>query len=153
MANGHGGARDGAGRPSDLTPAVQERICNFLRGGSYVETAALAAGVSKRALYEWLSRGGDAKLDDDGNAVDPKMQRYVDFVVAVDQALAESEIRDIERIDKAADTTWQAAAWKLERKWPEKYGVKQRIEHTGAGGGPISITDLVRKAEDEQSGG
>jgi len=45
---------------------------------------------------------------------------------------------------------WQAAAWKLERRYPEAYG-RRRVEHTGADGGPISLamTDEVLDGDEE----
>ena len=57
---------------------------------------------------------------------------------AVNRAVAESESRDLATILKAAQSQWQAAAWRLERRFPEKYGrndrlkVDAKIEHDGA---------------------
>jgi hypothetical protein len=56
----------------------------------------------------------------------------------VNKAVAESESRDLATILKAAQSQWQAAAWRLERRFPEKYGrndrlkVDAKIEHDGA---------------------
>jgi hypothetical protein len=40
-------------------------------------------------------------------------------------------------IQKAADTTWQAAAWWLERK--HKADWSSRVEQTGADGSPVKV--------------
>ena len=46
-------------------------------------------------------------------------------------------------IEQAAkDGTWQAAAWKLERRYPQEYG-KTVQEHQGKDGGPIQVREVV----------
>jgi hypothetical protein len=45
----------------------------------------------------------------------------------MDRALAQAEIRDVLRIDKAAEKDWRAAAFRLSRRFPKRWG-KQREE-------------------------
>jgi hypothetical protein len=117
-----------------LTPELQEKILLHLRLGAYVETAAACAGIHKDTFYEWMKKGA--------RGIAP----YVAFAAAVNKAVAESESRDLATILKAAQSQWQAAAWRLERRFPEKYGrndrvkVEARIEHDGAS----LITKLAR---------
>jgi hypothetical protein len=47
---------------------------------------------------------------------------YARFTLDVSAALAEAEDKLLGIIDDAAKTTWQAAAWKLERRWPSRWG-------------------------------
>src|SRR5579859_4190955 len=111
---------------TELTPELQEKILLHLRVGAYVETAAACAGIHKDTFYEWMKKGARGQ------------QPYVAFAQAVTRAVAESESRDLATILKAATTQWQAAAWRLERRFPEKYGrhdrvkVDAKIEHDGA---------------------
>jgi hypothetical protein len=100
---------------------VQEAICNSILLGSYVETAAIAAGITKETFYAWLKQGNKAK--EHGHST--KFSRFSD---AVNKAMADATIRDLDRIDRAADSQWQAAAWKLERKHPQQWG--RRVETT-----------------------
>jgi hypothetical protein len=75
-----------------------------------------------------------------GLSDEPENQQYRQFREAVEKAKAAAEIRDVVLIDKAAqDGSWQAAAWKLERKFPQKWGRVTRTEITGAEGKPISV--------------
>ena len=114
-----------------LTPEVQDRIVVALRAGNYQETAALYAGISAKTFYEWLNRG---------ESDDPKEAAFRNFREAVEKAKADAEVRDVALIDKAAhDGSWQAAAWKLERKFPQKWGRVNRTEISGPEGAPVKV--------------
>lgn len=113
-----------------LTPALSDKIIGYLRAGAYIETAAAAAGISKQTLYNWLRRAADE---------DEKDPRFAAFAAEVEKSQALAEVRDIALIGKAAETQWQAAAWRLERKSPERWGRKDRMEHLGPDGGPLKI--------------
>jgi hypothetical protein len=115
-------------------PGISEEICNkiikAIELGSYVETAAAFAGISKQTFYNWLKKGARSKTGLEATLVD-----------AVQKAMASSELRDLSRIEKAAESgIWQAAAWRLERKFPNRWGRKERIEHSGPDGAPIQLS-------------
>jgi transposase len=103
-------------RKSKLTPEVQEKLLRYLRLGCYVETAAACAGISRDTFYDWMKRGGKGE------------KPYKQFADAVDQAMAESEARDLAVILKAAEKNWTAAAWRLERRFPDRYGRHDRTK-------------------------
>ena len=114
---------------SKLTPETQDRVIQAIKMGNYQETAAAYAGISQSTFYGWLERGRNEL----GSI-------YSEFLEAVEKAKADSEVRDVALIEKAAtDGSWQAAAWKLERKFPQKWGRVTRTEITGAEGKPISV--------------
>lgn len=135
----------GRGRPSKLTPEIQEEILRVIKSGNYIETACAYVGINKTTFYDWLRKGAREK---ERVAQNPKarvkkdLQKYVDFSNAVDKALAQAEIRDVAIIGKAAEENWQAAAWRLERKFPDRWGRKEKysLEHTGKEGGPIETS-------------
>lgn len=146
------------GRPTKLTAELQQKIVNAMRGGAYLETAAALVDVNRFTLQRWLKKGARSKNSDYGR-----------FCVAVERAMAEAEMRDLAVIDKAANGTaaeldengkqvraesprnWHAAAWRLERKFPKKWGRTEKFEHTGAGGGPIQVDDMGKKRMAEAS--
>jgi len=99
------------GRPEKLTPELQQKIVDAIRMGAYIETAAAYAGINKSTLYDWMKRGARAKSG-----------KYKEFSNAIEKALAESEMRDLAVIAKASQENWQAAAWRLERKFPDRWG-------------------------------
>ena len=114
----------------ELEPELQTRILTYIRAGACLETAAAAAGINRTTLHRWLKRGAEGE------------QPFADFSDAVEKTLAEAEIRDLARIDKAAETQWAAAAWKLERRNPRMWGRREYNELTGADGGPIRFEQL-----------
>lgn len=119
------------GAPTKLNDEVQHKIITAIKQGNYIETAASYAGINKSSLYLWLKKGEREKQRVEKNSrykIKKSEEIYVNFSNAVEKALAEAEMRDVIRIDKAANENWQAAAWRLERKFPKKWG--RKIEHT-----------------------
>jgi hypothetical protein len=153
------------GRPTKLTKQLQEQIVMTLRMGNYIETAAAFAGLNKVTLYEWLKRGR-AEINrvgegDHGKKVAKHEEIYVDFTNAVGVAMAEAELRDNQIIYNAAKNDWKASAWRLERKYPNKWGRKEQHEITGKDGGALEINDprdkilvklddIITRNEDEE---
>ena len=140
------------GRPTKLTPHVQEEFVKALLAGCYIETAAAFVGIHKDSYHEWLHRGATEKArvngGENGKKVRLREKPYVDFSDAISHALAESEVRDVALLTKAGLNDWRAIVAKLERRYPERWGLKGRLEVTGAGGGPVEVTlaDLAEKA-------
>ncbi|MGQ0670422.1 MAG: hypothetical protein ACT4PO_12225 [Actinomycetota bacterium] len=156
-------------RPSKLTPEVHETIVLAVVGGNYRSVAAEFAGVNRRTFARWMERGEAAaeeltRLEDlprAALAAEARVRKvsvarkdtraeiiarligteasYLALADAVEQAFAEAEVRDIATIEKAAKTQWQAAAWRLERMFPDRFGQRTHRELTGSGGGPIDI--------------
>jgi transposase len=139
------------GRRSSLTPAMQARIVDALNAGSYLDTAATYAGISKAQMYRWLARGRaeQERLDLEPDVpTDDKEKPYVEFVEAVESARATSEVRSLALIQSSAQNgTWQAAAWFLERSYPQKYGRWSRHEVSGANGKPVEVTVTAEDLE------
>ena len=129
------------GVPTKLTPELTERILTSIRMGNYVDVAAIGAGIPRDRIKEWLFKGAKGH------------RTYKQFTLDISQAIAESEERDLSLIDMAAmQGFWQAAAWKLERKFPNRWGKIQKVEMTGAEGGPIethSKMDLGKLSVDQ----
>jgi hypothetical protein len=127
------------GRPTKRTPDVEARIVEAVRAGNYIETAAAYAGIGKSTLYEWQAK-------------------YPDFADALQRARAEAEVRDVTLIRQAARTQWQAAAWWLERSFPQRYGRRDKLEVTEAPAIDVSLytdaeldvlRELLQKGRDD----
>ncbi|MCE9561111.1 MAG: hypothetical protein K8U57_03555 [Planctomycetes bacterium] len=106
------------GRPTTLTPELQESLCRDLANGCSRKTAATCNGISRRTLCRWLSSGraGD--------------EPFLSLMTAVRKAEAIAVRRNVIVIQKAATgdpdsevaPDWRAAAWWLERMHPEEFG-------------------------------
>lgn len=83
-------------RPTKLSPQITEAILLALQGGNTRTCAAEYAGISYDSFKRWFD--ADTEFGD-----------------AVKKAEADCEARCVAHILKAAPTTWQAAAWWLER--------------------------------------
>lgn len=113
------------GRPSKLTPETQQRIVQAIEVGATYELAAQYGGVHYDTFRRWMEQGGAAKAG-----------RFFEFYEAIKAAEGKAAIKWLALIDKAAVDTWQAAAWKLERRYPRDYG-RTVQEVSGPDGGAI----------------
>jgi hypothetical protein len=113
-----------------LTPERQCRICDAIRAGVRPEVAAVYTGVGARTYYRWMALGRGAEAE----------PVYLEFVEAVEVALAEWEARDVLLIGEAAKDDWRAAAWRLERRLPKVYGKRERHEIANADEGSFRIS-------------
>ena len=107
--------------PSKLTPEVTKRAVEAIKLGSSYKDAAAWAGISQDTFTRW-------------------MQNEADFADAIKNAEGAGRVGLLAKIEKAInDGAWQAAAWKLERRDPEHYGRKERVELTGKDGGAVQV--------------
>lgn len=137
------------GRPVKLTKKIQDEVVKLLKTGNYIETVSAYVGISKTTFYDWLKRGAREKDRVERNPkarIRKDEKPFVDFSNAVQKAMAHAEIRDVTLIAKASEEYWQASAWRLERKFPDRWGRKeqQKIEHTGKDGGAIETSHTER---------
>ncbi len=113
------------GAPCKLDADCRKRILAALQRGATYELAANYAGISYDTLNNWRKKADENE--------EPFLELFKD-IKKVEGAAAVSWL---DKIDTAAtDGNWQAAAWKLERRYPHQYG-RQVQEITGRDGKPI----------------
>lgn len=144
MTSRQGEALARRGQPTALTPEVERVICSAVRQGLSIEGAAELAGVGRSTAYGWFKRGAE----------DPEGP-YGPFVVALAQAQAAFEASALGHISAAAaEGTWQAAAWLLERRLPRRWGRQERGELTteagDAGDEPPPTPEQLRAMSDDE---
>lgn len=146
-------------RPTKLTKQLTRTVCEHIESGMSIAGACALAGIGESTYHEWVSRGvaGDAG--------------FVEFAEQTARARARVEMRLLESVEWAAgervrrralgggenfeideyiERDWKAAAWLLERKFPGEYGSRSKVEHSGPGGGAITILQLAELAAQEQ---
>jgi transposase len=111
------------GRPSKLTKETIDVLVKCIKTGMYYEQSCDLADISYDTFKRWMRLGEENKSEE-----------YQTFYTTIKQAKAYVLQRNLEIIDKAAaDGKWQAAAWKLERRYPTQYGRQEKrlLEHSG----------------------
>jgi hypothetical protein len=119
------------GRKTDLTPEMEARVAQLLKAGNYFETTAVLVGKSKVTLYSWIRRGRRERhrLEEDSRAKERRSEApFIAFLNAVEKAQAHAEVVDVAAISAGARVSWQAAAWRLERKFPERWGRRSHLK-------------------------
>jgi len=89
----------------------------MVRDGVSPEVAARAAGIAASTFYLWRAKGREQP---DSN--------YAEFSEAIENAIAECEARAVRVITKAFPTSWQAAMTLMERRFPDRWGRRERID-------------------------
>ena len=98
---------------------IWSRLSQAISVGAYIEDACVFAGISSREYRRWR------ELAEQG--VEPYAERWVEIQKSEAQAI----VRNLFNIQNAANSgTWQASAWILERKYPEKYARKDFVQIT-----------------------
>ncbi len=105
---------------SRFTPEVQQKILNAISIGSPLMLAPLAAGIAYTTFRKWIRTG-----EEQGKGP------YYEFAQKVKEAEGAAVSVWLAVIEKAARSgNWTAAAWKLERRYPELFGrTSVRVDH------------------------
>ena len=102
-----------------INAEITAKLVEAIKSGSTNRLACQYAGIGQTTFYETL-------------------QIDAEFAKAIKGAEASGAMKFLSRITDASELQWQAAAWMLERRFPEEYG-KRVVEHSGQGGGAIQI--------------
>ncbi len=108
-----------AGRKTKLNPEVQKEIVKRIRAGNYIRVACQAVGISHTTYFDWLKKGEEDKSP------------YAEFLDAVKKAESEAHVEYVAIVASHAPKQWQAAAWWLERRFPELWGRRDRLDIKG----------------------
>ena len=115
-------------KPKLVDQDLKERLLEAIRLGMYTEHACAYAGITSATFRNWR------KLAEDG--VEP----YKSFWISVSKAEADAIVRRVARIEQAGkDGSWQADAWLLERKYPDKFGKRDKLQLQGDPNAPVEI--------------
>lgn len=108
-------------------PKIQKIILDALADGNYLYVAAQLAGVAPDTLHSWIKRGRRAIK---GEQEEPEV--LVDFVERIELTLAKWEAETVKQVHTVAKSgapnTWQAAMTMLERKAPDRWGRRDKVE-------------------------
>jgi transposase len=108
------------GRPTKLNQDRANAILASIRAGNYLVTACRSAGISYDTVRVWCRKGEASP-----NSV------YHAFSVAVKEAEAQAEAHCVQMVTSSMDRNWAAAMTMLERRWPDRWGRKERVQIDG----------------------
>jgi transposase-like protein len=131
------------GRRTKLTNEVKGQIVATISMGLTDKDACVVAGISEVTFYEWLNRGRN-KEGYNGRKWAPV---YATFANEVERARVANKVHHVRNIYRASETQWQASAWMLERRFPEEYGRRDRIDVGNAEEKPFKAEVLFADAE------
>ncbi len=115
--------RRNPGRPTLLTPEVEDGILRAIRAGASLIVAAGTQGVGENTVHEWMARG-------EGFDERPATEPYANFAKRVRLAQHETHARVVGTITRAALTSWEAARAWLRMRYPEQYAETLKMSVT-----------------------
>jgi len=123
------------GRRPKINQAKINKICDYVKQGNYLKTAAQLVKLSPSTLIRWMNTGRDLLEEDmeNSNKMEPSNKvlknPYVQLLMQIEEAEALAEALHVQNIRQVAGKgNWTASAWYLERKHPDKWANKHKLE-------------------------
>lgn len=149
----HGGEPSGLmARPTKLTPEVEDAMVRAILVGASYKTACQYAGISYQTFLNWRKRAGAVKERQGKSRNAPSDEfdvRLIGFVDHIKEAEAVAAIKSLVKINGAAKKDWRAAAWMLERRFPNEYG-RRRAQSAGQDESDPTLAPKTAPRDDEQ---
>ncbi len=132
-------------RSTKLNSVTQKKICDLLKQGHFLKTAAVLAGVSARSAHSWLARGRKEEIRIAGGdvPVDPDEAKYLKFLFKVEEATAQPVNRALKKVMAEVDQDVSTAKWYLSHRQPDTWGGKRRSEKP--------VDEVEEKLEEEET--
>ena len=124
------------GRPSKATDETMKKILDGIKAGMSYEGACGVARVSWVTFDKWRKAGEAGESE-----------KFVRFLRELRYAEAISEAEMLKKLKEDPDTKW--VAWRLERRFPDRWGKKEQVkqEISGPEGQPIQTETKITGAE------
>ena len=112
------------------SPERMQAVIDNIRDGQPITRAARLAGLNPATVHRWREEDEEFK-----EAVEDALE----FQIAVLTA----------KVDRASDTDWKAAAWRLERLRPDEFGSKKEVNVTATqSNGLAEVIKMIEKTND-----
>lgn len=116
------------GRRFKLTPDRVQKVCESIAEGHTYAYAAVSAGLSERTLHRYRADADEALMRfENGEELTEREAFLAQFSLMVEEAEHDAEAVLLGRIKAASKDYWQAAAWIMERRWPERWSRSAKI--------------------------
>ena len=124
---------------SKLTPQLQAEFCKALENGASILGACGHVGITEKTYYNWINKAKEAKTK----------TKFVKFQECVETAKQKALFNFEQVIVSASMEHWQAAAWMLERRHPNLYGKREKIEADVTHKGLSGLADALKSSKDK----
>lgn len=131
--------------PLDLMrPELIEPLLQYLREGMSFKEACHLVGVAATSVRKYVNAGQH-------DLQEGRDSHTAEFAVAVTQAMAEAKHLRITALNRAAENPafWAAAAWWLERRYPQEFGRQDRVNMQLNGNLQMSRAGTIDVSEEE----
>lgn len=136
----------GRGRPplDVMNASLIEPLVDYLREGMFFKEACHLVGASPTTVRKWVQTG----LRDLDAGRDTAV---AEFAFRVSQAMAEAKRERIGQLNRAGENPafWAAAAWWLERRYPQEFGRQDRVNMTLNGNLNMARAGRIEVTEEE----
>jgi hypothetical protein len=106
-----------------LTEEVIAEVERLALRALYIETIAECIGFHRVTLHRWIKIGGiEQRRRERGLEPNPKYDLHCKLCYTIKRSLAKTESDLLWHIQNAGAVQWQALAWILERRNPQRWG-------------------------------
>jgi transposase len=113
-------------RPTLLTKELIADAEKVVARSWCFESASTLLGIDRRTLGRWVREGTRELRRRSQGEGDPSKDLHVELAVTVRMAMVNQAAECLSLIKAAAaGGDWRAAAWILERRWPEDFGRRE----------------------------
>lgn len=137
--------KNNGGRPRKLfkDEKMQREFMVAIETGAPYLHACRFVGIHYHTFINYRRAGQDARSKRANRGrLGAIEKRFLDFLDSLEAAEAKAVVSRTAQLLTACKKDWRAAAWFLERRCPEEFGQRLKLEHTGADGGPVATTVL-----------
>jgi hypothetical protein len=146
-------AQRSRGNPTKFNTETTGKVLKALESGASYTLACRMAGIDYVTWRNWIVKAEnelDRLENDPTSEIDIKLMPYVELYYAAKEATNKADQITLDSISKMQRRSLRAAIFMLKMRYPDLIEDTNKIELTGANGGPvltgnISITDSERK--------
>jgi transposase len=121
-------------RHTKLTPELTDKICELLEVGMPYHLVCDAVGISESTFYDWINKGNE----------DNSKKMFSEFSKRVAQSKAKVVEQYLKRLEGySKDGSVYATTWFLERRCPEDFGRRDKLDLDNKHSGKVEVVLTV----------
>jgi hypothetical protein len=128
------------GRPTKLTPEVQEKLVQALQAANTRVAACAHAGISYSVFAKWMRQGKKARSG-----------KFVKFVQAVRDAEARAQLTLVTQLRQLVADDWRGILALLGRRFPKDWAERQQVSTklSGAVQAEVVVKEVIAHTREE----